>query len=157
MTIIFPGYNSDSLGVQMSQSSDGVYKKAEKLIESQVQEKINDLYAMLKEVEDAEMVFHRVFVCYECLATIFPLHYLVIDKTMFREKNTHAQMAAELRKGQQTIAKMRDNIIFVICELANSDMSNDEICNMSIDRLDEVIPKDMISSILKIEYDEREL
>jgi hypothetical protein len=155
MSIIFPGYNLDSLGVQTSKSSDGVFKKIEKLNESQVYDEISNLYSMLNEVEEAETVFHRIFICYDCLATIFPLHYLVIDKTMYRDKVTHSQMAAELRKGQQTIAKMRDNIISVICDLANSELVNDEICDMSLEKLGSIIDEDMIATILKIEYDER--
>jgi hypothetical protein len=154
-SIIFPGQNEEYLGVQNSKSPDVIFRTVEALNRKNINEKRNTLYKMLEELERKENLLHRVFVCYESMADIFPLHYLVINKSMFQGSLSYARIATELHKGPQTIAKMRDSLIHLIGLVAESDYSDEKICEVNLEMLSELAGKDNIKKMLRVESSDR--
>jgi hypothetical protein len=89
------------------------------------------------------------------MADLFPLHYLVINKSMFNENLSYSRIATELHKGPQTVAKMRDNLIRVIALATESGFSDEEICGADLGVMIDIAGNDRISVMMKIEACDR--
>jgi hypothetical protein len=154
-SIIFPGQNPEFLGVQSSKVDDGVFRTLETLESKNISKKRDALFRMLNELEEKEYLMHRVFLCYETMASLFPLHYLVINKSMFKDNLSYSRIATELHKGPQTVAKMRDNLIHLIGMAAESGFSDEEICGADMDVMIDIAGKERIGIMMKIEACDR--
>ena len=102
---------------------------------------------MLDKVESIE----RVVLIFEKLLSVMPVHYKVVDRMVFSDRETAYAMKTEMQRCVNTLRLMRENVYETIGVIARTEHSNDELIDMDTDVIIGMLDADLRTRIFRYE------
>ena len=144
-----PGIDYSKTSVSNSDISDSTSVAALEIIKRK--EKLySELAVCRSELDEME----KVFDIYRSLQTHMPIHFEVCNDIYIRNL-TYETVKINYRKGKDTVIKMSENVISIICKLFNLGYNSEQITFMSSNEFADLIGTELFEKINKIEANEK--
>lgn len=125
------GYNEKISNNKISDPTYGLVVKME--------ERMQDIDIKIERLDHDKAGIERVILIFDRLICVIPLHYYILDKMLYSDRQTYKNLMTELMIGYDKLKSMRENALSVISMIANSTYSNSELEEMSIEEFTKLI------------------
>lgn len=127
--------------------SDRTYNQAMKRLDRQ-----NIIKRQLEHYEAEKEQVYRIELIFEKMSLFIPYHYELYNEAIEAKKiRKYTKVWQDHNIGRKTLADMLDNMDKAIADIANLDMTNDEITLLFDDELEQYIDRDTMYLINKWE------